>query len=48
VKEFKGPLNVRIVVNSKEQVVHVNRLRHLLRPEAFRRTMEPTTISVLL
>jgi len=33
VKEFKGPLSVRIVKNSKERVVHVNRLRPLLRPD---------------
>jgi len=33
VKELKGPLNVRIEMNSKERVVHVNRLRPLLRPD---------------
>jgi len=33
VKEVKGPLNVRTVMNSKERVVHVNRLRPLLRPD---------------
>ena len=33
VRELKGPLNVRIEMNGKERVVHVNRLRPLLRPD---------------
>jgi len=33
VREWKGPLNVKISMNNKEQVVHVNRLRPLLRAD---------------
>jgi len=33
VRGWKGPLNVKIQMNNKEQVVHVNRIRPLLRPD---------------
>lgn len=33
VKEVKGPLNVKIKMDNKERVVHVNRVRPLLRAE---------------
>ena len=33
VKEVKGPLNVRIIMDDKERLVHVNGVRPLLRAE---------------
>ena len=33
VRELKGPLTVKIRMNNKEQIVHVNRVRPLLRPD---------------
>ena len=33
VRELKGPLNIRIEMNNKERIIHVNRLRPLLRPD---------------
>jgi len=33
VREWKGPLNVKISMNNKEQIVHVNRVRPLLRAD---------------
>ena len=55
VTELTGPLNVKIVMNDKQRVVHVNRVRPFLRPdsstvdcESACWTMESSIISVLL
>ena len=55
VRELTGPLNVKIVMNDKQRVVHVNRVRPFLRPdsstvdcESACWTMESSIISVLL
>ena len=33
VREWKGPLNAKIRMNNQQRVVHVNRVRPLLRPD---------------
>ena len=41
VREWKGPLNVKISMNNKERVVHINRVRPLLRPDLRTKYSEP-------
>ena len=41
VREWKGPLNVKIKMDNKERVVHVNRVRPLLRPDSRTECCEP-------
>ena len=40
-REWKGPLNVKIKMDNKERVVHVNRVRPLLRPDSRTEFCEP-------